>query len=194
MVFTYRTMVTRNAVRDHISSAILDAAAGVLSKKGDTASMEDVAAAAGMGRASVYRYFPRRDDLLCALAEAALEDAHRRITEADLDRTPVPEALARVARAMVACGTKFAVLTHDRSHIDRDRIEALIGRPVRAVFQRGQADGTLRADVTPDMLAELFGGLMQAAWQMTAREEFGVERASAAMTSLFLDGARAEDL
>ncbi|HEX4245606.1 MAG TPA: TetR family transcriptional regulator, partial [Acidimicrobiales bacterium] len=88
-------MATRSALRDHISTAILDAAALVLSDKGDTASMEDVAAAAGVGRATIYRYFPSRDDLLSALTELAIDDTHRRIMEADLERTTVPEAVAR---------------------------------------------------------------------------------------------------
>jgi AcrR family transcriptional regulator len=183
-------MATTSTLRDHISTAILDAAALVLSDKGDTASMEDVAAAAGVGRATIYRYFPSRDDLLSALTEAAIEDAHRRITEADLDRATVPEALARIVRALVACGTRFSVLTTDRSHVDRDRVESLIRDPIQAVFRRGQDDGIMRTDLTTDILVELFGGLTHATLHIVDRDELGAEEASTVMTSIFLDGVR----
>jgi AcrR family transcriptional regulator len=183
-------MATTSAVRDHISTAILDAAALVLSAKGDTASMEDVAAAAGVGRATIYRYFPSRDDLLSALSEVAIDDAHRRITEADLARATVPEALARIIRAVVACGIKFSVLTSDHSHVDRNRVERLIRDPIQAVFRRGQDEGVLRTDLTTDILVDLFGGLAKVALQIAGNDELGAEEASAVITSIFLDGAR----
>jgi AcrR family transcriptional regulator len=189
-VFTYSTMVTTSALRDHISTAILDAAALVLAAKGDTASMEDVASAAGVGRATIYRYFPSRDDLLSALADVAIDDAHRRIMEADLERATVPEALARIIRAVVACGIKFSVVTSDHSHVDRIRVDSLIRDPIRAVFQRGQDEGVMRTDVTTDILVELFGGLTKVALQIADGDELGAEEASALIASIFLDGAR----
>ena len=45
---------------------ILEAAAGVLAGS-DGASMGDVAAAAGISRGTLYRYFPNRESLLLAL-------------------------------------------------------------------------------------------------------------------------------
>jgi TetR/AcrR family transcriptional regulator, mexCD-oprJ operon repressor len=44
-----------------VSAAILEAAAAVLAERGEQASMADVAAAAGMARATVYRSFPGED-------------------------------------------------------------------------------------------------------------------------------------
>ncbi|HXA32957.1 MAG TPA: TetR/AcrR family transcriptional regulator [Acidimicrobiales bacterium] len=183
-------MATTSTLRDHIATAILDAAALVLSAKGDTASMEDVASAAGVGRATIYRYFPSRDDLLSALADVAIEDAHRRIVEADLERATVPEALARIVRAVVACGIKFSVVTSDHSQVDRIRVDSLIRDPIRAVFQRGQDEGVMRTDVTADLLVDLFGGLTKVALQIADGDELGAEEASAVITSIFLDGAR----
>jgi AcrR family transcriptional regulator len=183
-------MVTTSALRDHVSTAILDAAALVLAAKGDTASMEDVASAAGVGRATIYRYFPSRDDLLSALADVAIDDAHRRIKEADLERATVPEGLARIIRAVVACGIKFSVVTSDHSHVDRIRLDSLIRDPIRSVFQRGQDEGVMRTDVTTDILVELFGGLTKVALQIVDGDELGAEEASALIASIFLDGAR----
>src|SRR4051794_8757559 len=62
-----------------VSAAILEAAAEVLAERGEQASMADVAAAAGMARASVYRYFPNREALLEALGRLAVEEAGERL-------------------------------------------------------------------------------------------------------------------
>ena len=49
---------------DRTAAAILDAAAHVLSEHGSGANLADVAAAAGVSRATLYRYYPDRDALL----------------------------------------------------------------------------------------------------------------------------------
>jgi TetR/AcrR family transcriptional regulator, mexCD-oprJ operon repressor len=64
----------------------------VLAERGGNASMADIADAAGVGRATVYRYFPTRDALLDALCKAGTEDLQRRLGEAGLDRIAVPRA------------------------------------------------------------------------------------------------------
>src|SRR5215208_6217147 len=62
-----------------VSAAILEAAAAVLAERGEQASMADVAAAAGMARATVYRYFPNREALLEELGRLAVEEAGERL-------------------------------------------------------------------------------------------------------------------
>jgi TetR/AcrR family transcriptional regulator, mexCD-oprJ operon repressor len=176
-------------LRDHVRTAILDAAAAVIADHGEAASMADVADAAGIGRATLYRYFANRDDLLRALTRAAIEDASARVAAADLEAVPVPEALARLARVLVACGTKFAVITENPLHLDREEADRRIGEPLRAVLRRGMTDGTLRSDISVDALAQLWGGLLQAAILWTGQLDGGVERTSAAMNSVFLHGA-----
>jgi AcrR family transcriptional regulator len=182
-------MAEAQTVRDHVTTAILDAAAAVIAEHGEAASMADVAEAAGIARATLYRYFANRDELLRAIARAAIEDASARIAAADLEAVPVPEALARLARALVACGTKFAVIIENPLHIDREEAEQRFGEPIRAVLRRGMADGTLRSDIPVDGLAQLWGGLLQAAIRWSSELDGGVERTSAAMNSVFLHGA-----
>src|SRR5215218_9462860 len=93
-----------------VSAAILEAAAEVLAERGEQASMADIAAAAGLARATVYRYFPNREALLDELARLAVDDAGERLREARLDEVGVTEALERAVRALVAVGNYLVVL------------------------------------------------------------------------------------
>jgi TetR/AcrR family transcriptional regulator, mexCD-oprJ operon repressor len=177
-------------LHDRVTTGILEAAARVLSERGDGAGMGEVASEAGVSRATLYRYFPRREDLLRALVQAALDDAHQRLEDADLDAVAVPEALARMSRALVASAARFAVLFVDHAYLDPTETQARVGAFAYALFNRGVADGTLRDDLPADVLGEMFGGLLRAGIRMTSQGGVGVERAAAVITSVFLDGAR----
>lgn len=176
-------------VRDRTTSAILDAAAAVIAEHDESASMADVATAAGISRATLYRYFASREVLLRALAGAAIDDVSSRLDAADLETVPVREALARATRALVACGVKFAVIVEDHRYVDADEVHRRVGDRIRAIFERGIGDGTLRSDLPAEVLARLFGALLGGAFRSVLQFDGGIERTSAAVCSLFLDGA-----
>jgi len=71
-----------SSLRDRVAAGILEVAATVLAERGEAASMADVADTAGVGRATLYRYFPSREALLRALADVALDDLGERIESA----------------------------------------------------------------------------------------------------------------
>src|ERR671933_585725 len=70
---------SQTTLQARVSAAILEAAAAVLAERGEQASMADVAAAAGVARATVYRYFPNREALFEALGRLAVEEAGERL-------------------------------------------------------------------------------------------------------------------
>ena len=144
----------RDAVENR--AALLTAARAVLNRDPD-ASLEAIAAEAGLSRRSVYGHFPTRDDLLREVT--ALGAA--RITAAlvgTADDAPV------VARALIAARlwsevdsiqvmAVFAVRGSLRGNI----AEALA--PLRAMVlfavDRGQAAGSIRTDIDSRRLARL---------------------------------------
>src|SRR6266568_844733 len=174
---------------DRTKAAILDAAAHALSEHGGRTSMADVAAAAGVSRATLYRYYPDRDALLDALASQALADAAARLADAGLDRAPVEQAIERIVRALTTVGDRYAVLAREQVEGDPDEIERLVAAPMRAVFARGIESGLLRQDLPADVLLKLFGGALVAALKLIQHGQLGLEEASAAAASVFLDGA-----
>jgi AcrR family transcriptional regulator len=175
---------------DRTAAAILDAAAHVFSEQGTAANLADVAAAGGVSRATLYRYFPNREALLKALGAHALTELASRLNDAGLERATVEEAIGRLARALVAVGERYAVLVSGQCPADEADEERLVVAPMRAVLERGIASGIIRQDLTADVLLELFGGTLIAAIKLTQRHQLGAEEASAAAAAVFLDGAR----
>jgi AcrR family transcriptional regulator len=170
------------------SAAILETAARVLADR--DASMSEIAAAAGIGRATLYRHYPTRDALLDALAAEAVEELAARIADAGLERASVPEAIERLTRAFVTVADRYIVLVRERARPQPDELERRVGRPLRAVFERGVADGTLRTDVSAQAQLELLGSVVIGALQAGLQRELGLEQAVATVTSCFLDGVR----
>jgi AcrR family transcriptional regulator len=75
-------------------SSVIDAARDAFARHGVTASLDDVARAAGVGPGTLYRHFPTRDELVLAVMDDGLTELHRLGVEL-LDE---PDQLAAVHR------------------------------------------------------------------------------------------------
>jgi AcrR family transcriptional regulator len=171
-----------------VSGAILEAAAAVLAERGQQASMADVAAAAGMARATVYRYFPNREALFEALGRLALEEAGERLQAGRLEEVAVPDAFERAVRALTAVGDSFVVVARESARSDQDEFEQRVAAPLRGLIERAQSLGEMRDDLPASWLMESLIGIIVSGLQ--TRPSLGVEDTVAGITSLFLDGAR----
>jgi TetR/AcrR family transcriptional regulator, mexCD-oprJ operon repressor len=171
-----------------VSAAIVEAAAGVLAERGEQASMADVAAAAGMARATVYRYFPNREALLASLGRLAVEEAGGRLRAGRLQEVPVAEAFERAVRALVAVGDAFVVVSRESARADPAEFEQGVAGPLRALIERAQALGEVRDDLPASWLMQSLIGIVVSG--LLTRPSLGVEDTVAGITSLFLDGAR----
>jgi AcrR family transcriptional regulator len=175
-------------VLDRVASAIVDAAAAELRERGELTNMASVAARAGVSRATIYNHFANRDELFEAILLTAIGAVEAHIREAELDSVPVPEAVARLSRALVTCGTRYAVTTtkpHDAAH---EETMQRIGEPVDQLLSRGLADGTFDAELSVEHLRGTYWGLISGALRLTGSGEAGIETAAAVTTKVFLYG------
>ncbi len=149
--------------------------------------MNDIAAAAGVARATLYRYFPSRQELLERLAERAVGDAESRLAASRIDQVEPTEGIARAIRALVDVGDPFIVLARER-RAERGRYERALAAPLRLLIERGQKGRVIRADVASTWLTESLVGVVVSVLSSTPR--LGREDTIAAITSMYLDGAR----
>jgi len=177
-----------DALQQRVAAAILEAAARLLAHAGGQASMNDVAAAAGVARATVYRYFPSRQALLDRLAELAVADAGGRLASARIEEVQPDEGVTRAVRVLVDVGDYFIALARERIRPAPHEFQEKIAGPLRRLFERAQASGDIRADVPSSWLTEALVALVVGA--LSATPSLGREDAIATITSMFLDGAR----
>jgi TetR/AcrR family transcriptional regulator, mexCD-oprJ operon repressor len=176
------------SLQERVAEAILEAAARVLSRADAPASMADVAHEAGVARATLYRYFPSRDDLLAELARRATRDAGTRLSAARVDEVAPSDGIRRSVRALIEAGDGFVVIARERVQPDAKEQERLVVAPLRRLIERGQAAGELRADVPADLLGEALIALTVSI--LAGSPALGREDAIDSITSLFLDGTR----
>jgi AcrR family transcriptional regulator len=181
--------VPRQTLQQRVAAAILEGAAQIFALEGENASMNDVAEAAGVARATVYRYFPSREALLEELARAAVSEVDARLAAARISEVPTEEGIVRAVRALVDVGDSFVLLTRTRLRSDPDQFERKVTRPMRELFERGQAGGDIRDDIAPARLSASLVGLIVGV--LTSSPRLGTEDMTATITGLFLDGARA---
>ena len=180
---------TAPPLQQRVSGAILDAAARVLAAQGREASIAEIAAAAGVARATVYRYFPSRQALVDDLARLAVARAGERLESARVHHVGAAEGVARAVRALLDVGDLFLVVARERLRPDAESYDRFLLAPLRQLVTSGQTAGELRADIPPSWLSESLIGLVVAV--LSARPAHGREDTAASIASLFLDGARA---
>jgi len=156
----------RDAVRNY--HRILDAAREVLGESGAAASMEEIAARAGVGIGTVYRKFASKDALIDELVRLATEQltaaAERTLARADGHGL---EEFLRALGQSFADHARYANLLLDRpaDPSTRRRIRAAIGE----LTARAVAAGTVAPDTTAaDVMALVWAlrGLVQAAGEV----------------------------
>jgi TetR/AcrR family transcriptional regulator, mexCD-oprJ operon repressor len=132
------------------------------------AGVADVAAAAGVGRATLYRHFPTRESLLEAIRTQGLIDGEAAIEACRIDEGSPTEALSRLLAAWLELGDRYRVVVANPSQPDnlaaRER-EDRLGGAIMTLIMRGQAEGEFSKDVPPVWGASAVGALLVAAIQ-----------------------------
>lgn len=173
----------RLAVRD----AVLDAAGRIVEEHGPTAvTMSGVAEVAGVGRATLYKYFPDVAAILLAWHERHV-NAHLARLEQVRDAAPVGRRLAAVldtyARIVHQRGRGALVgFLHQHSHVEH--AQQHLAAFVRDLIAEEAELGTVRRDASPAELAEYVLHALEAA--SAARSATAAHRLSA----IALDGLR----
>ena len=177
-----------DAVRNR--ERVVAAAAQVFAEKGLEASVPEIAARAGVGKATVYRSFPSKEHLAAAVVIQRL-DWFRELVDEALAQDDAGAAFARVlhAAARAQCGDHSLVGALAASIELPEVVEARadIAAGLDVLIRRGQEQGTLRDDITWADVRVLFSGVATVLHDAGERDEAVWDR----YVGLIVDAARA---
>ncbi|HEY1176644.1 MAG TPA: TetR/AcrR family transcriptional regulator [Phytomonospora sp.] len=147
--------------RSRTRRAILAAAATTLSRN-RAATLAEIAEAAPVGRTTVHRYVPVRDELLTAAVADSIDVINQSIFDAKLDEGPTREAMRRLITAMVDTYERMMFVWGEQAMlelIDQAGTDDTADRAVRDLIARGQAEGVFDADVSVDWIQQTLWAL-----------------------------------
>ncbi len=139
------------------------AAAQLLAEYGlDATKMEDIAAATGVPKATLYYYFAGKEDILAFLFSEILDEISGAIEEALKTEGSAADRLraAIVAHLRIfeeypaaSRALQFDLGRAARMPLIDERIEAAYRGPIRHLLEQGAADGSLRPIEHPRLIA-----------------------------------------
>lgn len=176
----------RKALQQRVSAEILSAAARILATHGDRANLADVAEAAGVARATVYRYYPNRRRLVEELVRRATESIHERLLTARIDQVALEEGITRTMRAFVDEGDAFVVLVHERRRSEGTDFDHLVVAPLQRMLDIGRSQGRIRSEIPPVVLAEALLGAVAGVMRNCS---LGRDDLVTTISTLLLEGA-----
>ncbi|MGW6524970.1 TetR/AcrR family transcriptional regulator [Streptomyces sp. NPDC054962] len=148
---------------------VLRGAAALLTRK-STATMDEVAKAAGISRATLHRHFAGRDALVRALEALGIAECETALDAARLDEGPAPDAVRRLVREIEPAAGLLAFLYTENQLFEGEELHhgwTRMDDRISDLFRRGQLSGEFRIDLTPAWLTEaLFGLLASGAWMV----------------------------
>jgi AcrR family transcriptional regulator len=151
---------TIEAHRREVRDAILDTTAALVAEHGLLAvSMSQIAAETGIGRATLYKYFPDVEAILLAWHERQITGHLEYLAGLRDQAGDAGERLAAVLEAYALIShasrghhdTQVAAFLHRDKHVDRAQQE--LRDMIRGLLTEAAATGAVRDDVAPDELA-----------------------------------------
>ncbi|MGY1732067.1 TetR/AcrR family transcriptional regulator [Geodermatophilus sp. SYSU D01045] len=146
--------------------ALLAGAAALLAAR-PAASMEDVARAVGISRATLFRRFPSRSALVGALCRQAVEAFAVATEPIDDDGADAASALCGLVARLVPLGARYGLVASQPLDelVERELLAraAAAEDRVRALVRRGQEEGSFRVDVDPEWVLTVLTWLIAGA-------------------------------
>jgi len=156
---------------------IVEVAREVFREQGYDASLDEVAKRAGVGPGTLYRHFPRRENLIDAIMQSWVDRVDEAADKALADEGPPRDVLLHWFEAYVALislhkggPAKITSAMDDPDSPIRTKCQVLRTAGGRVV-DRLRADGALRDDVDALQISRLVGGVATVADQADLDED-----------------------
>ena len=184
--------------RPYDAEALLDVAVRVFNERGyDGTSMDDVARAAGITKASIYYHVAGKEELLERGIRRALDALFSMLDESGASRGPAERRLRyvmlRTVEIMSDQLAEVALLLRVRGNtpIERWALEQRrdFTRRITALVQAAMDDGSLRSDLEAGLVARLLFGTVNSIIEWYRREgRLGPDDIAAAVETMLFQG------
>jgi AcrR family transcriptional regulator len=148
---------TIEAHRLQVREAILDTTAALVAAHGlRSVTMSEIAERTGIGRATLYKYFPDVEAILVAWHERQVAEHLQQLAEVRDQAEQAGERLKAVLETYALIlyehhRGELAALLHQRPHVAR--AQQHLSAFIRDLLTEGAASGEVRDDVAPEELA-----------------------------------------
>ena len=145
-----------------------------------SAGMSEIAAAAGIGRATLYRHFDTREALIRALALRCYEE----IDEAwkPYEHLFGKAAIEKIIDVLMPIANRFRFLGSLWAYIEGDeeieRVEAEITKDMNLLFDHAKSIGDIDAGLPTEWITSFFDSILMACWMMVESKEATPEDAA----------------
>lgn len=168
---------------------ILDAAFTVLAAR-PTATLAEIAKAAGVGRATLHRYFPGRDDLIEAMALMAADELEAAVNTAVADAASYTEALRLCLEAMIPLADRQYFLANE----PLERFPAVAAIHVRQnqelanAIDAAKSEGGFDPNIPTAWIVAAYDTVTYTAWALVRAQEATPRQAAAFAWRLLQSG------
>ncbi|MFC4584488.1 TetR/AcrR family transcriptional regulator [Sphaerisporangium corydalis] len=152
--------VPESGTRGRTRRAIVEAAVSVLGRD-RTATLADIAGAAGVGRSTLHRYFADREELVEAVIGDSFRVVERSVQDAEPGQGPPLAAMRRLVAALVGAGDRLLFLFGDPRTLEgRKAAPEPAASPVIELIRRGQAEGVFDPEAVPAWIEQVLWALV----------------------------------
>lgn len=157
------------------------------------ASLLEIAEFAGIGIATLHRYFPSRHDLLHAILSKALDLVEETIAKVDFNQQDIRLFFIQTITELIPLGNRIYFLSADIFNVHDEELtkrEMKIAQRFIEKLKECQADQQLRTDLKAEWMYDMMYHTIFLIWQYVLDGKIAVTDAPGLVVSTLLDGFR----
>lgn len=158
--------------------------------KNPGASLKEVAEFAGVGRATLYRHFETREQLIQEIAIECLDETNKVMAPVLINQTSAKDTLSDMFRVLMPMADRYHFLLSLWSIAQGDeQVDAIYQQQLLSLYQlieAGKAEASIRQDLSTDWILVTIDTMIYGGWWLISEGKSSPEEAAEnALITLF---------
>lgn len=192
-IFTSQSPMRHNClmktIRPSTENALIEAAFALLNQN-PKASLADIAAHAGVGRATLHRHFSGREDLIQVLVLQAINETEAAADEASKHSDSYSAALEQIFKAIIPLGNRhwFLAQQHGQSDKKINRKLKQQNKAMSKLVNHAKIEGLFNSQLPNSWIMQTYDHMIHAAWEMIRTEQATISQATELAWQTLING------